>query len=209
MGLTARTPSARSSGGELGQRRGHAGLEVVHAHELGVQGEDQGGLGAPGVGVAAGHVGPPGQHVSTLGGERGDRMVDGFGVAAVAVHEHDARGPVGGTDQLDDHLGHRRGPDRQRAGEPGVLPAGADRERRSDDDVRPAAGQLAGEGLGDDRVGRQREVRPVLLAGADRDRQHRRWVTGGGVDPCRSRPDARVPTVLPVRLAPAGVRRRG
>ena len=103
-----------------------------------------------------------GERVAAVGVEGGHGPIDGVAVAAVAVDEHDAGGPVGGADELDDHGRHDVGADRQRAGEAGVLAAGRHGERRPDDDVAgPAADEALGQRLGDDRVG-------AAAAGADR-----------------------------------------
>ena len=94
--------------------------------------------------------------------------IDGGRVAAVAVDQHDGLCPVGRPDQLDDHVVHRLVADRQRAGEPLVLAARRDRHGRRDDAVGALAARSAGQRLGDDRIGGEREVRAVLLARADR-----------------------------------------
>ena len=98
--------------------------------------------------------------------QRGHGRGDRVGVAAVAVHEHDAgevrrpSGPSSTSTALE-----RVEPDRQRAGEPGVLAAGAVGERPA---PRTTSGRAAarplGQGHGDAGVGVERQVGPVLLA---------------------------------------------
>jgi len=124
------------------------------------------------VGVTARAIRPPRQDPSPLAFERGHSAVDGVAVPAVTVDEHDAGRPVGRADELDHDRHQRRGADRQRAGEAGVLAAGGDADRRGDDEAGAAVGEGPGDGVGDDRVGAERQVRPVLLARAEGHAQH-------------------------------------
>ena len=96
-------------------------------HQVGAQVQHQRRLRVPGVGVTARAIRPPRQDPSPLAFERGHSAVDGVAVPAVTVDEHDAGRPVGRADELDHDRHQRRGADRQRAREAGVLAAGPER----------------------------------------------------------------------------------
>ena len=96
------------------------------------------------------------------------------GVPAMRAHEHQVAEGLGGrAAQLGQHEFHGGLANRQRAGEPRVLAAGPVTDRRGDHHARPPGGEPAGQRDRDVGVGGQRQVRPVLFGGADRDRQQR------------------------------------
>ena len=70
LGATAATPPRAELADQVGEGCGGAGLGLVEAHAAGVEGEQERGLGAPGVGVAVRHRRCPGQDPAALGGER-------------------------------------------------------------------------------------------------------------------------------------------
>ena len=172
LAQTAPDPVGAQSPGELAMGRRGAGDGQLTAHEVGPQ------ASSSEVSVCPAWASPPamrGHHDSTRRpspSERRHGPFDGLAVPAVAVDEHDAVGPVGRPDELDDHRVMAVGADRERAGEVGVLAAGGDADRRGDDEPGRRLGEARGEGLGDDRVRAQRQVRAVLFARPERHAQH-------------------------------------
>src|SRR5690606_32355032 len=77
---------------------------------------------------------------------------------------------------VDDQRGHRLRPDRDRPRERGAERRRGIGERREEEDVVPARREALGAGarhrLGDDDVGRERQVRAMGLHGADREHGH-------------------------------------
>ena len=81
-------------------------------------------------------------------------------------------GERGGPAQLDEQQLQRGLPDGQRAGEARVLAAGPVADRRRDEHVPAGRGQPVAQRHGDVGIGGQRQVRAVLLGGADRYREY-------------------------------------
>ena len=109
-----------------------------------------------------------------------DGAVDGVAVAAVAVDEHDAAAQSAERTSSTITAAVTSVPIDSVPGNPACSPLAVTADARADDDARPAGGEGAGEGLGDDRVGAERQVRTVLLARADRHAQHRARHLGPG-----------------------------
>jgi hypothetical protein len=111
----------------------------------------------------------PGQAGAALVAEPPDGRLDRGDVPAVPVDQQQ-RGPVqaGVPAQLDQARGQRLGADGQRAGEGRVLAARADWQRGRQRHAGPPLARTPGHGYRDPRVGVERQVRAVLLQGADR-----------------------------------------
>ncbi len=118
--------------------------------------------------------------VAALVAQQGRRRRQRLDVAAVAVDEDQARRPARcGPAELDQQEPQRRGSDRDGAGEPLVLAAGAVADRGREHPVRSSrsaepVGNSAGDRGGDAGVGVQRQVRSVLLGRPDRHDQRGR-----------------------------------
>lgn len=107
------------------------------------------------------------------------RRGEGGGVPAVRVEQEDPpREQIGGAAQLNHHRLGRVCAEGERAGEVRVLAARAVGQRGRDQHPRHPDGQPGRERNGDVGVGRQREVRAVLLGGPDRHDEHRSAIGG-------------------------------
>ena len=109
--------------------------------------------------------GRPGPHVAPLDAQFPHRRGERLGVAAVRAHEQHAREPDERASSTSTSS-QRVAPDRERPREARVLAARPVRQRRRDDRVRAAPTGASAQAI--DRVGAQRQVRPVLLGRAER-----------------------------------------
>ena len=149
---------------ESAHRPGVAGFGLVVLHRGRIEVQQQGGLGAAGVGITA-----RGRHVkrctaAALGTQARERRVDGIPVATVRVDQQH-RLPVARcvSAEFEQQLGQRGRADRQRASEVGVFSARAEGDRRRHRDILAPRGRPARDRERDARVGVQRQVRTVLL----------------------------------------------
>src|SRR6185295_699430 len=103
-------------------------------------------------------------------------------IAAMSVDDHEiarrqrARKLAPKLADMRDEMRQRKA---ERAGSPIVLARYADRYRRQLPEIEflaPTRDDAAGKLLGDDHVGIERKVRTVLLDGAERKQENRRWL---------------------------------
>ena len=162
------------AGADRGQRRRLAGRGAIEPHEVGADRQQQRRLGAAGVGVAAGDPRPPGQ--GRIGPRRRVDAVARSTASRLPPWPLTSTTPAAqSADRTSSTITAAvvSVPSDSVPGKPACSPLAV---TVSDGPtvVRPSAGgEAGGDGLGDDRVGGQRQVRAVLLARADRDAQDR------------------------------------
>ena len=157
LGATAATPPRRSSPISSAEGRGGAGLGPVEADAPGVEGEQQRGLGAAGVGVAAGHRRRPGEDPAALvdeqGGGRGRTAsrLPPWPFTNTTPAKASAERPSSTSTVASASVPIERVP-----AKPACSPDGAVGDGRGGDDVGPGVGQGGDEGDRDAGVGVER-----------------------------------------------------